>query len=149
MKRVWCVLIVCAVAGTPVLAQQKAEQPEPKVEGVWKLTFAARDGRPLIQDGSVHWTIDAKGNVRQHSGPDVTKSDPNRTFTLTFDHKARAVDYKEDRHVAPGIYEVKDDGHTITFCFNDKKPERPKVIDSDPMYGYTVYRLTRVKADKK
>ncbi len=151
MKRTASVLVLCVAAGTLIAApraQEKGEQPEPKMEGLWNLVWGAREGQALISSKDVHWTIDAKGNVAQHYGTDAAR-DVTRKFTLTFDHKNRTVDFKDDSQTALGLYELSEKGNKLVICFNFKSKERPRFIDSSPQYGYTCYELRRVNVEKK
>ncbi len=148
MVRMWSVLTLAAAAGALAAAPQpqKGEPAEPKIEGVWTLTFGVREGVPVDPGADTHWTLDALGKGRGHRGTDAAKDESAYKFALTFDFKKKTVDYKgSNDKVVPGIYEVRDKGDTIVFCFNFKQNERPKFIDSNSAYGFTEYEFKREK----
>jgi len=141
MKTYWWIVLL--TVASPLFA---ADKPAPKLEGQWKVTWGADRGRAVFDLFDTHWTISADDKVIVTYGTDP-KVNIVDNFTTILDPKNRTLDRKRGDEMTLGLFEMDDEDH-LTVCFNYSSKARPTTIDSNPTYGYTVYRLERVKAKK-
>ena len=147
MKRLLCILCMSALAGVLPAQDEKKdkEKPPPSWEGTWQMTWGSIEGRPVPFAEENYWSIDAKNNVIAHFG-----KDPNQnfsTFSIVIDPMKKHIDRKQDDRVTLGLYEFR--GDELVVCLNFKGKDRPFAIESNPTYGFTVYRFKRAKPMEK
>ncbi len=141
MKLLWCVILM--VLTSPLLAEEKPKKVEPKLEGQWKVTWGADRGQAVPSFFNIHWTITAENKVTVTYGSNPKEGIVDN-FTMILDPKKGTLDRKRDEEMTLGLFRMDDEDHLVV-CFNYSTKDRPGSIDSNFAYGYTVYRLERVK----
>jgi len=107
-----------------------------RLQGVWKLVSATRDGKEMPEDR-------AKFLRARISGDTFTILDNGKAveagmlkLDITKDPKQIDMTLANDRRPALGIYELRRD--TYKLCYSPPGKERPKTFAAKPGSGYTM-----------
>jgi uncharacterized protein (TIGR03067 family) len=141
MKLLWCAVLI--VAAGPVVAQEKPKETAPKLPGQWKVTWGADRGNAVSTVFDIHWTVAENSKVIVTYGSDP-KSNIVDEFSMILDPAKGTLDRKRGEEATLGLFRM-DNDDTLIVCFNYSTKDRPTSIESNPAYGYTVYKLQRVK----
>jgi uncharacterized protein (TIGR03067 family) len=135
-------LILAFLCAATTAAPVPKELKKRDVEGTWKVETLTLYGDAVSLAGVDYWTIEDGGVLRQHQdlSTPLRYSTPLVFRKLSFDAKAKSVDYRYGETTLLGRYELS--GDSLKICCSERGVERPKSLEaSKTTYVWTFKRV--------
>lgn len=141
MKRIACVVLVCAAAGWASGQGDSTKEDLKKMQGKWRVV-------ELIDDGKAAKPTEKAFKIISESKVIDPGAGTEDEFRLDAGKKPKELDVYVNRkgvvaYQLKGIYEFQ--GDKLRVCIDLEGKERPKAFESKPGSGHRLATLERVK----